>query len=125
MTAKKTGWLSAGLLCLALWPGAALSQSPALEATRQQFDTFYRQGRYESAIASGQRAHARAVAELGAEHRETLAIQLGLAEAYRAQARFAEAEPLRVVGGQVRIPEVPGTGIAWNEDAIPGFQVEL
>ncbi|MCH8036740.1 MAG: mandelate racemase [Proteobacteria bacterium] len=35
------------------------------------------------------------------------------------------AAPLRVVGGQVRIPEVPGTGIAWNEDAIPGFQVEL
>ena len=54
MTAKKTGWLSAGLLCLALWPGAALSQSPTLEATRQQLDTFYRQGRYESAIASGQ-----------------------------------------------------------------------
>jgi L-alanine-DL-glutamate epimerase-like enolase superfamily enzyme len=35
------------------------------------------------------------------------------------------AEPLEVVGGQVRIPEAPGTGIAWNEDAVPGFQVEL
>ena len=35
------------------------------------------------------------------------------------------AEPLRVEGGQVRVPEVPGTGIAWNEDAIPGFEVAL
>ncbi len=35
------------------------------------------------------------------------------------------AEPLRVEGGQVRVPEVAGTGIAWNEDAIPGFEVEL
>jgi len=35
------------------------------------------------------------------------------------------AEPLEVVGGEVRIPEVPGSGIAWNEDAVPGFQVEL
>ncbi len=42
MTAKKTGWLSAGLLCLALWPGAALAQAPALEAARQQLDAFYR-----------------------------------------------------------------------------------
>ena len=94
MTAKKTGWLAAGLLCLALWPGAALSQSTALDVARHQLDSFYRQGRYESAIAAGQEAHALAVAEFGAEHRETLAIQLGLAEAYRAQARFAEAEPL-------------------------------
>ena len=35
------------------------------------------------------------------------------------------AEPLRVEGGQVRVPEVPGTGIAWNEDAVPGFLTEL
>ncbi len=46
MTEKKTGWLSAGLLCLVLWPGAALSQSPTLEVTRHQLDSFYRQGRY-------------------------------------------------------------------------------
>jgi mandelate racemase len=35
------------------------------------------------------------------------------------------AEPLRVAGGQVQVPDVPGTGIAWNEDEIPRFQVEL
>ena len=35
------------------------------------------------------------------------------------------AEPLRVVGGQVRIPEVTGTGIAWNGGPMPGFQVKL
>jgi mandelate racemase len=35
------------------------------------------------------------------------------------------AEPLRVERGQVRVPDRPGTGIAWNEDAIPGFEVGL
>ena len=35
------------------------------------------------------------------------------------------AEPLRVEGGCVAIPEIPGTGIAWNEDAVKGYGVEL
>ncbi len=35
------------------------------------------------------------------------------------------AAPLQVENGQVRVPDVPGSGIAWNEDAIPGYQVEL
>ncbi len=35
------------------------------------------------------------------------------------------AAPLQVENGQVRVPDTPGSGIAWNEDAIPGYQVEL
>ena len=35
------------------------------------------------------------------------------------------AAPLQVKDGQVQVPDVPGSGIAWNEDAIPGYQVEL
>ncbi len=35
------------------------------------------------------------------------------------------AEPLQVEHGQIRVPDVPGSGIAWNEDAIPGYRVEL
>ncbi len=35
------------------------------------------------------------------------------------------ADPLPVENGHVRVPDVPGSGIAWNEDAVPGYQVEL
>ncbi len=35
------------------------------------------------------------------------------------------ADPLRVENGQVEIPDVPGTGVAWNEDAVAKFEVEL
>jgi mandelate racemase len=35
------------------------------------------------------------------------------------------AAPLQVENGHVRVPDEPGSGIAWNEDAIPGYQVEL
>ena len=52
MTLCKTRWLPVGLLCLALWPAAAVSQPPALEETRQQLDAFYRQGRYEATNAA-------------------------------------------------------------------------
>ncbi len=34
------------------------------------------------------------------------------------------ADPLRVENGQVEIPDVPGTGIAWNEEAVAKFEVE-
>jgi mandelate racemase len=35
------------------------------------------------------------------------------------------AEPLSVKGGQVQIPDRPGTGIEWNEDAVAKYQVAL
>jgi len=35
------------------------------------------------------------------------------------------AAPLQVENGHVRVPDLPGSGIAWNEDAIPGYRVEL
>ena len=35
------------------------------------------------------------------------------------------ANPLQIENGEARVPDVPGSGIAWNEDAIPGYRVEL
>ncbi len=35
------------------------------------------------------------------------------------------AQPLRVENGHVLISEAPGTGIAWNEDAVAKFAVEV
>jgi mandelate racemase len=35
------------------------------------------------------------------------------------------AEPLRVVGGRVPIPDRPGTGIDWDEDAVKKYEVEV
>jgi mandelate racemase len=33
------------------------------------------------------------------------------------------AEPPRVVGGALQIPDRPGTGIAWNEDAVARYRI--
>ncbi len=33
--------------------------------------------------------------------------------------------PLEVADGHVLIPDVPGTGVAWNEEAVKQFQVEM
>ncbi len=35
------------------------------------------------------------------------------------------AEPLRIEAGHARIPERPGTGVSWNEDAVAHHLVEL
>ncbi|MFQ5993484.1 MAG: enolase C-terminal domain-like protein [Acidiferrobacterales bacterium] len=35
------------------------------------------------------------------------------------------SHPLHVENGHVQIPEAPGTGIAWNEDAITRYEIEL
>ena len=35
------------------------------------------------------------------------------------------AEPLRIENGHALIPDTPGTGVAWNEDAVAKYQVEL
>jgi mandelate racemase len=35
------------------------------------------------------------------------------------------ATPLRPVDGRIAIPDVPGTGIDWDEDAVKKYQVEI
>ena len=35
------------------------------------------------------------------------------------------SDPLRVVDGQVAIPETPGCGIDWDEDAVKKYEVEV
>jgi mandelate racemase len=34
------------------------------------------------------------------------------------------AEPLRVVGGSVTPPDVPGSGVSWNEEAVKRYRME-
>ena len=33
------------------------------------------------------------------------------------------AEPLRIVDGEAVIPDRPGTGVAWNEDAVKRYRM--
>ncbi len=68
MTKHKTRWLLVGLVCLALWPAHASAQG----------------GLWETYMAPGAKAYQQAMAtDLN-----------NLAELYRAQGRYAEAEPL-------------------------------
>ncbi len=34
------------------------------------------------------------------------------------------AEPLRVVDGLAQVPDRPGTGVEWNEDAVRRYALE-
>ncbi len=68
MITHKTRWLLVGLVCLALWPAHASAQG----------------GLWETYMAPGAKAYQQAMAtDLN-----------NLAELYRAQGRYAEAEPL-------------------------------
>jgi mandelate racemase len=33
------------------------------------------------------------------------------------------AEPFRIVGGAVIIPDRPGTGVSWNDDAVKRYRM--
>ena len=52
MTTNKTRWLLVGLLCLALWPGAAHGESPELMDAYNRYSELYAQGRYPVAVTS-------------------------------------------------------------------------
>ncbi len=46
------------------------------------------------------------------------------AELHRGEPR-EHAEPLKIDRGYALIPDVPGTGVSWNEDAIAKYAIEL
>ena len=94
MTKTMVRLLSAGLLCLALWPTTVLAQSDPLSEAFTRYRALFEQGRYDEA-----EPFARKVVELGAEkfgpdHPATAVIIDNLATLYQHQGKYAEAEPV-------------------------------
>ena len=56
MITHKTTWLLAGLLWLALWPGAARGQSPELQEAYDSFEALYAKDYYEEALPFAKKA---------------------------------------------------------------------
>ncbi len=94
MVTNKTKWLLAGLLCLALWPGAAHGQSSALMDAYNRYSELYAQGRYDEALPFAKNALKLGEQEFGSDQRHTASFLNNLALLYQAQGRYAEAEPL-------------------------------
>ena len=107
MTKAKTGWLLLGILCLASF---AVAQDAAWEKYMKAATEAYQQGR--SAEAEKQFAAALREAEKFGEQNPRLATSLNnLAEIYRTQGKYAEAEPLYrrslAIGKKALGPEHP------------------
>ncbi len=93
MKQGKTRWLLVGLLCLTLWPVAASAQETRWETLMAEAVKAYQQADYVEAekllLAALQEA------EKFGEQDPRFAISLNnLAELYRAQGNYAQAEPL-------------------------------
>ncbi len=93
MITHKTKWLLVGLVCLALWPAHAPAQGDLWETYMDAGAKAYQQGNYPE--AEKQWAAAVKEAEGFGPQDPRLATNLNnLGELYRAQGRYAEAEPL-------------------------------
>ena len=94
MTRYKTRWLLAALLWLALWPAVAHSQSAAFMDAYSRYSELYAQGHYEEALSFAKKALQLGEEELGLDDPATATLLNNLAVLYKAQGRYAEAEPL-------------------------------
>ncbi len=93
MTTNKTRWLLVGLVCLALWPAHTSAQLGLWDTYRAAGDKAYQQGNYPE--AEKQWAAAVKEAEGFGPQDPRLATSLNnLAEVYRLEGRYGEAEPL-------------------------------
>ena len=93
MITYKTKWLLVGLVCLALWPAHASAQGDPWQSYMDAGVEAYQQGNYPEA----EKLFAAALkeAEWFGPQDPRLATSLNnLAELYRVQGRYAEAEPL-------------------------------
>ncbi len=92
MRSGTTRWLLAGLLCLALWT-TALAQQTQWEKLNGAGMEAYERGRYAEAeklwLAALKEAET-----FGGEHTRLATSLNNLAELYRAQGKYAQAEPL-------------------------------
>ncbi len=101
MTMTKTRWLLVGLVCLALWPAHASAQGGQWNTLNAAGIEAYQRGDY--AEAEKQWSAALKEAEGFGPQDPRLATSLNnLAELYRAQGRYAEAEPLHKRGLAIR-----------------------
>jgi tetratricopeptide (TPR) repeat protein len=91
----------AGLISLWLWPASLLAQSADLIDANRQGREMYETGRYEEALAAFGRALELSEREFGSHHPVTASVLNNLAELYRTQGRFAEAETLLVAWNSI------------------------
>jgi len=77
-----------------LWPVAVQAQSEALMEADNQANALYHQGRYGEAIPFARKALELGEREFGPDHPTTDTLLNNLAELYREQGRYAEAELL-------------------------------
>ena len=82
------------LLCLALWPAVAHSQSAAFMDAYSRYSELYAQGHYEEALSFAKKALQLGEEELGLDDPAMATLLNNLAVLYKAQGRYAEAEPL-------------------------------
>ncbi len=82
------------LIGLCVWPVGLRAQSAALMEAYQQGGALYQAGRYDEALPFLKKALELGQREFGPEHPSTAMLLNNLAELYRFQGRYAEAEPL-------------------------------
>jgi tetratricopeptide (TPR) repeat protein len=82
------------VLALSLCPVSLQAQSDELMAAYRQYVVLLDQGRYADALPFAHRALELGERKFGADHATTATLIYDLAEMYRAQGRYAEAEPL-------------------------------
>ncbi len=82
------------LAALWLWPAGLHAQSEALIEAYRQGQTLYEAGRYGQAIPLWRKAFELGEREFVPNHPTTATLLNNLAELYRAQGRYGEAEPL-------------------------------
>ncbi len=93
MITKRTRWLWAVLVCLVLWPAFAEAQQEAWERHMRAAIEPYQQGHYAKAVTQIQDA-LRAAEAFGPDDPRLATSLNNLAELYRLQGRYEEAEPL-------------------------------
>ena len=93
MTTQRSKWFLAGLLCLALWSAHASAHDGTWQSYIDGAVEAYVEGDYAEARKQFERAVKTAEA-FGSEDPRLATSLNGLAETYRAQGRYAEAEPL-------------------------------
>ena len=117
MTLNKTRWLLVSLVCLVLWPTAALAQGGPWEIYSAAGVAAYQRGNY--AEAEKQFKAALKTAEAFAPQAPRLATSLNnLAAFYHDQSKYAEAEPLYkralAIWGRALGPQHPGVATSLN-----------
>ena len=93
MTSNITRWLPVALLCLALWPAQAPAQQESWETYMRAGGAAYRRGNYTEAEKQI-KAAIRAAKAFGTQDPHFATSLNNLAELYRAQGKYAAAEPL-------------------------------